>query len=91
MPTFINLPPPYSEQPSPLYNLCSTVSTTATSSYCGNSNYCDHLTRLNLGQGCCYHHHICTTNNQNHQKPEEKTETEDEDGDKSILTDETST
>ena len=90
MPTFINLPPPYSEQPSPLYNLCSTVSTTATSSYCGNSNYCDHLTRLNLGQGCCYHHHICT-NNQNHQKPEEKTETEDEDGDKSILTDETST
>ena len=104
-PTFINLPPPYSEQPSPMYNLCNTAAaaTLSTSSYTssittGNGGqqhqYCElHLSRLNLGQvggGCCYHHHICT-NNQNHQKPEESIATEDEDGDKSILTDETST
>ena len=98
-PTFINLPPPYSEQPSPMYNFCNTAAaaTLSTSSYTssittgngGQQQYCElHLSRLNLGQvgGCCYHHHICSS--QNH-KPEESTT--DDDGDKSIETAESST
>ena len=100
-PTFINLPPPYSEQPSPMYNICqnTAAATLSTSSYTSSSimttgngqQYCElHLSRLNLGGqvGCCYHHHICTSTSQNH-KPEESTT--DDDGDKSIETAESST
>ena len=38
-PTFINLPPPYSEEPSPMYNLCNTAAaaTLSTSSYTSSS------------------------------------------------------
>ena len=47
LPTFINLPPPYSEQPSPMYNLCA-------SSISSNYSHLNH---------CCHHHaqyqHLC--------------------------------
>ena len=38
-PTFINLPPPYSEQPSPMYNICqnTAAATLSTSSYTSSS------------------------------------------------------
>ena len=93
MPTFINLPPPYSEQPSPMYNLCSSFSTTTASYYSTDSsagNYCEHYSRLNLSQGCCYHQHTICANNIQHQtnhQPEEGAITEDIDkdtGDKAI-------
>jgi len=93
MPTFINLPPPYSEQPSPMYNLCSSFSTTTASYYSTDSsvgNYCEHYSRLNLSQGCCYHQHTICANNiqhQTHHQPEEGAITEDIDkdtGDKAI-------
>ena len=69
MPTFINLPPPYSEQPSPLYNLCA-------SSISSGSNFCEqHLRSIPFPPNnnnppalpCCHHHHFCeggTGNNQ---------------------------
>jgi len=57
MPTFINLPPPYSEQPSPLYNLCA-------SSISSGSNFCEQHMRNAIpnplaNQPCCHHHHFC--------------------------------
>jgi len=57
MPTFINLPPPYSEQPSPLYNLCA-------SSISSGSNFCEQHLRNAIpnplaNQPCCHHHHFC--------------------------------
>ena len=62
MPTFINLPPPYSEQPSPMYDLCA-------SSISSNSNFCEpHLSNLSTAPAvtvtsnspcCLYHHHVC--------------------------------
>jgi hypothetical protein len=60
MPTFINLPPPYSEQPSPMYNLCaSSISSTnisCASSYCDTQQQQQHL-RLTQhhNSGCCQH------------------------------------
>merc|ERR1711953_1461470 len=43
MPTFINLPPPYSEQPSPLYNLCA--------SSINSDHYLNHC--------CHHYQHLC--------------------------------
>jgi len=69
MPTFINLPPPYSEQPSPLYNLCA-------SSISSGSNFCEqHLRSLPFPPNnnnptalpCCHHHHFCEGEGGNNQ------------------------
>ncbi len=62
MPTFINLPPPYSEQPSPLYNLCasSSISSTTTISCCQMSLSADHVGHQPL-RSCCMHHVTTTT------------------------------
>jgi hypothetical protein len=63
MPTFINLPPPYSEQPSPLYNLC------ASSISSGSNFYEQHLRSIpnplanQPANSCCHHHHFCESGN----------------------------
>ena len=63
MPTFINLPPPYSEQPSPLYNLC------ASSISSGSNFYEQHMRSIpnplanQPAKSCCHHHHFCESGN----------------------------
>jgi len=63
MPTFINLPPPYSEQPSPLYNLC------ASSISSGSNFYEQHMRSIpnplanQPANSCCHHHHFCESGN----------------------------
>merc|ERR1719189_1481674 len=63
MPTFINLPPPYSEQPSPLYNLC------ASSISSGSNFYEQHMRSIpnplanQPTNSCCHHHHFCESGN----------------------------
>ena len=54
MPTFINLPPPYSEQPSPLYNLCA-------SSINSEFNHCCHHY-----QHLCFNQEAPSSSSQSH-------------------------
>lgn len=70
LPTFINLPPPYSEQPSPLYNLCASSSISSSVAAAGpasTANFCDqHLMSVMSSTNSCYchlqhHHHFCTS------------------------------
>lgn len=72
LPTFINLPPPYSEQPSPLYNLCASSSISSSVAAASAANFCDqHLMSVMSSTNSCYchlqhHHHFCTTHSIHH-------------------------
>ena len=60
MPTFINLPPPYSEQPSPLYNLCaSSINSDHYLNHC-----CHHYQHL------CFNQEASTSQSQPHRNKE---------------------
>ena len=63
MPTFINLPPPYSEQPSPLYNLCASSISSSSNFYEQHMRSIPNPLANQPANSCCHHHHFCESGN----------------------------